>query len=302
MPVNRLPIKRTIGIGPERKPHRAMAVRCRKTCLLAVMAIAVSGCATTPQNGLDEVLTASNNRDWTPNHALLPRAEFHGNQVTLRNIRNSRYLTGSDYVAQHYDDQFNVDELNSVDFIMTPFKEAPALAHTMLSFGFRDGRHVLVSAEARLETGEEYHPINGAMRQYELMYILGDERDLLPLRTKHRDVDVYVYRSTSGPPRVRSLFRSVMKRVNELEQRPEFYDTIANNCTSNIVWHINQIQPGRIPLDLRALLPGYSDELAYELGMIERHGDFENTRRMARITDLSNAHIGDPAFSAKIRR
>ena len=93
-----------------------------------------------------------------------------------------------------------------------------------------------------------------------------------------------------------------MNRVNQLEKRPEFYDTITNNCTSNIVFHINRLQPGRIPLDMRALLPGYSDELAYELGLIERHGDFQNTRQVARVTALANAHLGDPAFSARIRR
>ncbi len=279
-----------------------MAVRCLKICSLALLAVVSTGCVSSAKNGLDAVLAPSNNREWTPNHAVLPRAEFRGSQVTVRNIRNSRYLTDYDYVAQHYDDQFDLGELDSVDFIMTPFKEAPALAHTMLSFGFRDGRQVVVSAEARLERGEKYHPLNGAMRQYELMYVVGDERDLLPLRTKHRDVDVYVYRSTASPTRVRSLFHDVMNRVNQLEKRPEFYDTITNNCTSNIVFHINRLQPGRIPLDMRALLPGYSDELAYELGLIERHGDFQNTRQVARVTALANAHLGDPAFSARIRR
>jgi hypothetical protein len=279
-----------------------MAVRCLKICSLALLAVVSTGCVSSAKNGLDAVLAPSNNREWTPNHAVLPRAEFRGSQVTVRNIRNSRYLTDYDYVAQHYDDQFDLGELDSVDFIMTPFKEAPALAHTMLSFGFRDGRQVVVSAEARLERGEKYHPLNGAMRQYELMYVVGDERDLLPLRTKHRDVDVYVYRSTASPTRVRSLFHDVMNRVNQLEKRPEFYDTITNNCTSNIVFHINRLQPGRIPLDMRALLPGYSDELAYELGLIERHGDFQNTRQVARVTELANAHLGDPAFSARIRR
>lgn len=260
------------------------------------------GCAAPLQNGPAELLSASHDRDWTPNHSRLPWAEFDGDRVRIHNIRNTRYLTETDYVLQHYDAEYDVRELESVDFLMTPFKEAPALAHTMLSFGFKDGRRVVVSAEARLEEGEIYHPVPGALRQYELFYVIGDERDLLPLRTQIRDVDVYAYRSTAPAARVQRLFRDVMNRVNYLERHPEFYDTINNNCTSNIVRHINNVAPDRLPLDIRVLLPGYSDELAYELGLIERHGDFAQTKQRARLTERVNASVGTADFSQRIRR
>ncbi len=135
----------------------------------------------------------SNNRLWRPDLAILSYADFEGDSITLHNVRNCRYRTEEDYDVRHYDLRFALDEVRTVDFIVVPFKNAKLLAHTMLSFGLVDGRHFIVSVEARLEQGEKYSPYGGSMRGYELLYVIGDERDLIPLRTEVRQVDVYLY-------------------------------------------------------------------------------------------------------------
>ncbi len=280
--------------------------------LLPLLLLAVTaGCATVrpetapdvPLNQLVEPfkLAPSNHRDWEPSLAVLPKAEFDGDRVTVRNIRRFTYLGEHDYVLNYYDKTFRLDDLERVDFLVVPFKNLPSLAHTMLSFGLRDGQHLVVSVEVRLEQGQKYSPLLGALHQYEITYVVGHERDLILLRTEHRDVDVFLYPTRARPEQVRDLFVDVMQRVNKLEQSPEFYDTLTNNCTTNIVQHINRLHPGRIPFDVRWILPGYSDRLAYDLGLLDTDLPFEEARRRARINDVAARYRDDPDFSVRIR-
>ena len=234
---------------------------------------------------------------------MLPYAEVDGDRAKVHNIRNCTYRADDEYVVKHYDRTFDVDEIQSVDFIVAPFKEAQGLAHTMLSFGFENGEHICVSVEARLEKGEKYAPVLGAMKQFELIYVLADERDVIVRRTRYRDVDVYLYRTVATPEQARLIFLDVLKRVNQLYREPEFYDSLTNNCTTNLVNHVNRVRPNRIPLwDLRVLLPGYADQLAYELGMLDTSKSFEQLRAEARINDPANQYAARQDFSQRIRR
>ncbi len=248
-------------------------------------------------------LGPSNNRDWSPDQAVLSHAEFRGDQVTVYNIRNCDYRTADDYTVRHYDKTFDLNELESVDFIVVPLPELPGVGHTMLSFGFAGEDYLTVSVEVRKEKDETYDAMAGAMRQYELMYVVGDERDLIKLRTDHYLYDVYLYPVRATQARVREMFVDVMRRVNGLAVKPEFYDTITNNCTTNIVRHVNNLAPGKISLrDYRVLLPGHADELAYELGLLGTDESFARTKDRARINYLAYVYHDAPDFSVKIRR
>ena len=251
---------------------------------------------------LVKVLKPSNDRQWEPDQAVLAYAEIDGDRVTVHNIRNCDYLTAENYIVRHYDKTFDLDRLQSVDFIVAPFKEMPLLAHTMLSFGFAGGDHLGVSVEIRKEKGEKFDTLKGFLRQYELMYVVGDERDLIGLRANHRLDDVYVYRTRASPAEARDLFLDVMRRVNKLYHQPEFYDTLTNNCTTNVRHHVNRLAPDRVPYDYRVLFPGYADHLAYDLGLLETDTTFEETRRRARVNYLAYLHRDDPEFSLKIRQ
>ncbi|MEX2171318.1 MAG: DUF4105 domain-containing protein [Pirellulales bacterium] len=269
-------------------------------------ALLVAVCATVGCRSVDKIAAPSNFRSWSPDQAVLPYAEFHGDQVTVRNIRYCKYLEPDTYVVDHYDKTINLRSLKAVDFFMVPFKAAPSLAHTMLSFEFiaDDGRtdHLAVSVEIRREVGETYLPWKGSARQYEIMYVAADERDVVQLRANHRDEDVYLYRSTATPEQARLLFVDVMQRTNELATQPEFYDTITNNCTTNIVRHINRIKPNRLTYDWRVLLPGYSDHLAYEQGLIQRSGTFEETQQRAYLNAKAQQVAGREDYSRLIRQ
>jgi hypothetical protein len=267
----------------------------------AVAIGALLGC-----KSVEKMVAPSNYRSWTPDQAVLPHAEFHGDKITVRNIRYCKYLEPDTYVVDYYDKTYDISQLQSVDFFMIPFKMAPTLAHTMLSFEFAgengETDHLAVSVEIRKEEGEVYYPWMGSARQYEIMYVVADERDVVQLRAVHRGEDVYRYRTTATPEQAQLLFVDVMHRTNELATHPEFYDTITNNCTTNIVRHVNRLQANRLVYDWRVLLPGYSDNLAYDQGLIERHGTFEDTRAGAHLNAKALQVAGLEDFSNLIRR
>lgn len=247
-------------------------------------------------------LQPSNDRDWSPDQAVLPQVEFHGNQITVRNIRNSDYRTADDYDVHHYDKTFDLDRLTSVDFIVVPFNDLPGIAHTMLSFGFEDQDYLGVSVEIRKERHESYSPIKGFFQQYELMYVLADERDLILKQSLHYLCDVYVYRSSATPQQCRELLMDVLQRVNQLYEKPEFYHTLTNNCTTNLRNHVNRLAPDRVPYDYRVLLPAHSDRLAFDLGLLESRGSFEETRAAAKVNFQAYLHESSANFSQKIRQ
>jgi hypothetical protein len=237
-----------------------------------------------------------------PDLAIMPFIEFKDEDILIKHVRNCRYRTETDYDVRHYDLHFALDDVRTLDFIIVPFNNNSLLAHTMFSFGLVDGRHFIVSVEARLDQGDSYSPIRGITNKFQLMYVIGDERDLILLRTDVRKVEILLYPGRATPDRVQDLLVDMLERANKLQRSPEYYDTINNNCTTNLVDHINKLRPGRIPRDLRVLLPGHSDRLAYELGLLDVVEPFAIARQNARITDLAQLYRDSPDFSAKIRR
>lgn len=252
-------------------------------------------------SSLTHKLTASNDRDWKPDLAVLPWAEATGNLITVRNIRNTQYVNADHYLVKHYDRTFDLSAIQSADYVVCPFNNAAALAHTMISFGLSDGTQICVSGEVRKEKTEDYSAVLGLGRKFELMYVVADEKDLIGSRTKHRDTDVYVYPTVATPVQAQALFIDVMERVNQLALKPEFYNTLTNNCTTNLKQHVNRLSSNRIKYDWRVLLPSYSAKYAYDLGLLDNSIPFEDLQSLVLVNDLSNQHLETADYSARIR-
>jgi hypothetical protein len=280
---------------------RSLSVCARVARWMCVLLVAGSGC-----RNVEKRIMPSNFRDWTPEQAVVPSVEARGSQVTVHNVRNCQYFANDVYLVDYYDKTFDMNSVCGVDYIVAPFSGSPALAHTMLSFRIlgADGKsdYLALSVETRKERTETYSPVKGSARQYELIYLMADERDVIQYRTNFSGQDVYVYQTTASPQAAREILADVLNRVNQLAQQPEFYDTLTNNCTTNIVDHINRIRPHRVFADLRVLLPGYSDELAYEQGLIARYGTFQETKQRAYVNPLAHQYAGRADFSELIRR
>jgi len=243
----------------------------------------------------------SNDRDWVPNEAVLPAAEFVGSRVTLRHVRNTQYRTPNDYTPAYYDLTLDLDSIQRVWFVVEPFSGSSAMAHTFLSFEFAGPRFVAISVEARKERGEAYSAVKGLFRGYELMYVVADERDAIGLRTTYRRDAVYLYPMRAAPERVRALFVAMVTRANALRDRPQFYNTLTANCTSTIVRHVNSLVPGRVPFSYRWLLPGYADELAFELGLIDTDLPADSLRARFGVTAVAQTVPDSADFSIAVR-
>ena len=244
----------------------------------------------------------SNDRDWQPQGARLAWADIAGEQVTLHNIRNFGYRTETDFTPAYYDRTFDLRQLDSVD-LLAVYWMGPAIAHVFLSFGFEGKDYVAISIEARKERGEGYSSIEGFFRQYELHYVVADERDVIRVRTNYRrdpQEDVYLYRLLGTREDARRLFLEYLGEVNRLKDRPEFYNTLITNCTTNI-WLHSHVVPGRPPLSWRVLISGYVPELLCDSKMLDSELPFAELRRRSRINDLAMAADKAEDFSQKIR-
>jgi uncharacterized protein DUF4105 len=244
----------------------------------------------------------SNDRDWVPNEAVLPAAEFAGESVVVRNVRNTIYRGADDFTPAYYDATYDLTSLRRVWFGVVPFTGSTAMAHTFLSFEFAGPRFVAISVEARKERGEGYGPVKGLFRRFELMYVVADERDAIGLRAVHRRDTVYLYPIRASPDRVRELLRSMLAAANDLRAHPRFYNTLTANCTATIVRHVNALVPGRVPFSYRWLLPGYADGLAFDLGLIDTEVPRDSLRARFRVTAAGTAWADSASFSTGIRR
>lgn len=246
----------------------------------------------------------SQRRDWRPELSVLPYAEIGDadEKVVVHNVRQCRWRSSDDYDVKHSDWKFRWEDVQAVDFIVVPFQDTPMLAHTMLSFDLGDDRYLALSIEARLEAGETYSPIAGVAQQFDLIYILGDETDLLGLRAETRRNDIFLYRSRATPQQSAQILRSVLERCNQLRKTPEFYDSLRNSCATNVADHIAPFAPPSLMSDWRLMMPGHSDKLAYDLKLIDTSQPFEQVRCNAYVSLKARQHLGSKNFSRLIRK
>lgn len=243
----------------------------------------------------------SNDRDWTLDQAVLPVAEISGNKVSIKNIRNFSYKTTEDYTQSYYDATFDLDKIKNVYFIVEPFSGYVGAAHTFLSFEFEGDRFVAISVEIRKEKGESFSALKGVLRQYELTYVIADERDVVKLRSNYRKDKVFVYPIKTTKEKMQAVFVNMLDRANELREKPEFYNTLFSNCTTNLAKHVNQITPGRVSWNITYLLPENSDRYVYDVGLIDNSLPFDETRARHFINELAEKYADNPDFSLKIR-
>jgi hypothetical protein len=248
-------------------------------------------------------LKPSNDRDWQPDVAVLPYATIEGDIVTVHNIRNFAYRSETDYTPAYYDKRFDLNKLEGVDLIAV-YWMGPAIAHVFVSFAFAGGDHLAVSIETRKEKGEAYSTVKGFFRQYELYYVVADERDVIRLRTNYRHdppEDVYVYRTAGKIEAGRHLFLEYIHRINSIKTSPEWYNSLTTNCTTNI-WQISHVNPQHLPFSWKILASGYVPEYLYENGRLATGGlSFRELQQHVHVND--RAHAADTAedFSRRIR-
>jgi hypothetical protein len=246
-------------------------------------------------------IPASNDRDWQPEVAVTPYATINGDMITIHNVRNFDYRTETDFTPRWETRTYDLSKLDSGDIIAV-YWAGKAIAHIMVSFGFGGKDYLAVSIETRKEKGESYSTLAGFFRQYELYYVVADERDLIRVRTTYRQPqeDVYVYRTNAPVKNIRRIFLDYIKSMNDLNERPSYYNTLTTNCTTNILMH-TRMNPESPPMSWKVLLSGYVPDYLYELGKMDTTKSFPELEKLSRVNERAHAADKDPAFSERIR-
>ena len=257
-----------------------------------------------------KLMKPTHDREWGTAQATLPFAQFDSAKpdlVTVKNIRSTRYGPTAPNRASHYDDTFDLSKLKAVWFGVDRFTSLKPLAHTFLSFEFEPGSHqqnfLAFSVETRREKDElMYSPIRGIFNNYELIYVVADEQDVLSVRSSVRQHVVQLYPVRATQSQIREMFVDMLRRTNGVKELPEFYHTLNSNCTNNIVYHTNKVLDKPISAWQRGVVfPGYSDWLAFQLGIIDTELPLEEAREEFRIDQRVKDYDGKSDFSEFIR-
>ena len=249
-------------------------------------------------------LRPSNDRSWVNDNERLTTAEFDDGKVTIRNVRDFEWRSNRDFDKRWIDMEINLDDVSKIWFVLEYFDPSRRqMAHTIMSFEMSDGTRLACSIEVRRERGERYHPVKGLFRQYELIYVWATERDVIGVRTRCRKRSVtHLFEAVVlGPGNERRMLESYLKRTNKLSQSPEWYNTITNTCTTNIVRHVNEVYPGRVPRAVAVLLPGLSPKLLQRNNLVKIEGTIEETLRDSIIDERAKSWDGVTDFGDWIR-
>jgi hypothetical protein len=247
-------------------------------------------------------LKPSNYGDWQADVDRVAWAQTDGDRFTIHNVRDCDYRSETDYRNCWGDRTVYLSHLRGVDLFFTTWG-VRWIGHPILSFDFGDGQHLAFSIEARYKGHQQYSAILGFFRQYELIFVVADERDVIRLRTNYRkDEEVYLYRGQMGPEAARAMFLTYVAYLNQLRESPEWYNALTRNCTTTIDRRIAADVKNPQPWNYQLLLNGTLDELLYDRGRLVTDGlPFPVLKRRAHINAAAKPADGSPDFSALIR-
>jgi len=238
-------------------------------------------------------------RDWKPEAAVLADTVIDSEHVTIQNVRNFDYRTETDFTPRYDTRTYDLRQLRGLDLFVN-YWGSPLIAHPIVSFDFGDQGRICFSIETRPERGEAYSAIRSFYRQFELIYVAADERDVIRVRTNFRtSEDVYLYRLNLPLKQVRRRFLEYARRINELHARPEWYNAVTTNCTTSI--RSQHDAKDRVPWDWRLLANGKADEMLYERSVLDHALPFAELKRRARINERAKAIKDASDFSERIR-
>ena len=247
-------------------------------------------------------LKPSNDADWQPDSARTAWAEMDGDRVTIHNLRNCDYRTETEYSNCWSDRILDLSEIRAADLFLTNWG-IPFASHPIVSFQFGNNQHVAFSIEARYRAGQAYSTILGCFRQYGVIFVTADERDVIRLRTNYRkDEEVYLYRVKVQPKVARAMFLTYVSYLNKLRDHPEWYNEVTRNCTTTLQKPLAADVSNPQPWNYQFLLNGTLDELLYDRGRLVSGGlPFPELKQREHINTAGQAAGLSPDFSTLIR-
>lgn len=237
---------------------------------------------------------------WLAEYARLAGVVWLDNdRFQMRNVRNFRYRSVGEPLPAWDDRSFRLSELTATDLVLS-YWGGNAIAHVFLSFGFSNGEWLAISIETRRRQDQPWSALGGFWRNYPVIYVAADERDLIGVRSDVRRERVWLYGLTLTAEQRRLLLRDYLLRIEQVNALPEWYHTLCNNCTTNILRHGRAVSPA-VKYDWRLLLSGFADRYCYRMGLLDSRLPFAELRRRSRLMRPPEAVIDDD-FSRTIRR
>lgn len=249
-------------------------------------------------------MTPSNDRSWVNDNQRLASVEITGDKAHIKNVRDFSWRTTKDYDERWIDMTINLNKVRKIWFILEYFSpERKEMAHTILSYEFDDGRRLACSIEVRRKEGSRFHPLKGMFRSYELIYVWGTESDIIGVRSRcRRKSKTHLFEGVVlGPGNERRMLESYLRRTNKLAKDPEWYNTITNTCTTNIVNHVNEVYPGRVPWAIGVLMPGLSPKMLLRNNLVKSSGNIDETMESSLIDSISEKWDDSRDFGDWIR-
>lgn len=246
-------------------------------------------------------IPASNQRDWLPDVANPPTATIDGNMLTIHNVRNFAYRSSDADFEPHWETRrYDLSKVRGLDLAIS-FWGPTQYGHTIMVWEFDDAPPLAISIETRKEKGEQYSALLGFFRQFELYYVVADERDVLGVRTNHRGEQIRLYRLSTSPAAAREFLEGYVAEFNHLAQHPAWYNALTTNCTTVIFKNIKHVFGISKLTDWRILANGHLDELAYEEKVVNTSMPLAELRRRSDITERARAAGAAADFSQRIR-
>jgi hypothetical protein len=243
-------------------------------------------------------ISASNDKNWAADVVHGITGGVDGDRLSARDVRNFSWRTEADYTERWEQRTYDLSKLRSLDLFLV-YWMGPSIAHTIMSFGFDDGRYLDFSIELRRARHDQYSAIAGFFKTHELIYIGADERDLMTLR-KVRNEQIRLYRLRTPPERARALLVEYIEQANDLAINPKFYNTLTTNCTTAI-FDMMRAVTSSIPFDWRIILTGYLPGYLYEHGAVDTRVPLEELRERADVTGRVDGNLSEVEFSSRIR-
>jgi hypothetical protein len=244
-------------------------------------------------------IPADNDRDWMADVARPARARIDGSRVTIENVRDFQWRSDDDFTEHWETRSYDLDQITGLNLFLS-YWSGELIAHTIMSWEFANGPPLAISIETRKEKGEAYSALLGFFRQYELYYVVADERDVIGVRTNVRGERDYLYRLHASPERARAILLDYLAEANRLADEPRWYNALTHNCTTTIRHHVQAVG-GAQAWNWRILANGHLDELLYQRNSIDTSLPFAELRARSEITEKAKAAGHDPAFSKRIR-
>ncbi len=246
----------------------------------------------------------SNERNWQPSWSQSASGTVSGDTLVIQNVRDFRYRTPEDFDVRYATKTYDLKKLESLDFAVSHWDGIKAVSHTLLSFGFSDGQHLALSAETRLDETDTQGAVAGLFKRFELQFIFSTEEDIFALRTNYRHEDLYLYRvQIDDPAKIKAVLLDFVNRANESLVKPQFYNTVTNNCTTALRPSLKKFMdnsPSR--WNAISILNGYVDQKAFDRGWLKhRPGETFDVLHRRSLVPHDTAKNDPSEYSRKIR-